>query len=156
MIHRYTAACALSIALALLGAPASAGGDNALGGSWELKLSCKGTSAGAPTTRKETIALNIEDGLPGDIRASSGDTGTMLGYVVHDTAKPERTRIVLVGCGVSTLNGVVIQASGKVTPEKGSLKGTAIFLSASSETTEQCTAKLVRTSTTATKVPGCT
>ena len=156
MIHRYTAACALSIALALIGAPASAGGDNAVGGSWELKLSCKGTTAGVATTRKQTIALTLEDGLPGDIRASSGDTGTMIGYVVYDIAKPERTRIVLVGCGVSTLNGVVIQASGKVTAGKASLKGAAIFLSASSETTEQCTAKLVRASTTAAPVPGCT
>jgi hypothetical protein len=156
MIHRYTAACAVSIAWALVGAPASAGGDNLVGGTWEVKLSCKGTSAGVPTTRKETIPLNIEDGLPGDIRASSDDTGTMIGYVVYEIAKPERTRIVLVGCGVSLLNGVLIQASGKVTAEKASLKGTAIFLSASSENTEQCTAKLVRASTTAAPVPGCT
>jgi hypothetical protein len=156
MIHRYTAACALSIALALLGAPASAGGGNPIGGSWELKISCKGTAAGAPTTRKQTIFLPIQDGLPGDLQAGAGGTGAMIGYVLYDSAKPERVRIALVTCGASLLNGIVIQASGKVTPEKGSLKGTAIFLNVASETTEQCTAKLVRSSTSSVSVLSCT
>jgi hypothetical protein len=156
MIHRYTAACALSIALALLGAPASAGGGNPIGGSWDLKLSCKGTAAGTPTTRKETTFLPIQDGLPGDIQAGAGDLGAMIGSVVYDTANPDRARIILVGCSVSSLNGVVIQASGKVTPEKATLKGTAIFLNALSETIEQCTAKLVRSSTSSVSVLSCT
>jgi hypothetical protein len=145
MIHRYTAACALSIALALLGAPASAGGGNPIGGSWDLKLSCKGTTF-----------LPIQDGLPGDIQAGAGDLGAMIGSVVYDTANPDRARIILVGCSVSSLNGVVIQASGKVTPEKATLKGTAIFLNALSETIEQCTAKLVRSSTSSVSVLSCT
>jgi hypothetical protein len=155
MIHRYLGACALWIGAACFAVPAAAGGGNPLAGTWEMKISCKGTATGVPTTRKQTIVLPIVDGLPGDLQAGSGSTGAMIGYVLYETAKPERARIALVGCGVSALNGLLIQASGKVTPEKASLKGTAVFLSVSTESTEQCTAKLVRTSTKAPIVPTC-
>lgn len=151
MIHRILTACVLSAGFAL---PAAAGGGNPIAGSWEMKISCKGTTGGAPSSRKATIDVLIADGAPGDLQAEAG--GAMIGYVLYDTAKPERARIALVGCGVSSLNGLLIQASGKVTPEKASFKGTAIFVSASTETTEQCTAKLVRTSTTEPVVPSCT
>ena len=151
MIHRVLWAFVLSACLAL---PAAAGGGNPIAGSWEMKISCKGTAGGAPTTRKQTIPVLIADGIPGDLQAGAG--GAMIGYVLYDTAKPERARIALVGCGVSSLNGLLIQASGKVTPEKASLKGTATFLSVSTESTEQCTAKLVRTSVTEPVVPSCT
>ena len=155
MIHRYLGACVLSMGTACFALPAAAGGDNLIGGSWEMKISCKGTVGGAPSSRKETIFLPIVDGLPGDLEAGAGGTGAMIGYVVYDVAKPERARIVLVGCNVSSLNGVLIQASGKVTAAKANLKGTAIFLSASDESTEQCTAKLVRTSTQTPPVLSC-
>jgi hypothetical protein len=149
MVHRILAACVLS---AWLAQPAAAGG-NPIAGTWEMKISCKGTSSGAPSSRKATVTVLIADGIPGDLQASAG--GAMIGYVVYETAKPERARIALVGCGVSSLNGLLIQASGKVTPEKASLKGTAIFISATTENTEQCTAKLVRTSVTEPVVPSC-
>ena len=151
MFHRILTACVLSACFAL---PAAAGGGNPIAGTWEMKLSCKGTAGGAPSSRKETITVLIAEGMPGDLLAGAG--GPMTGYVLYETAKPERARIALVGCSVSSLNGLLIQASGKVTPEKASLKGTATFLSVSTESTEQCTAKLVRTSTTEPVVPSCT
>ena len=151
MFHRILTACVLSACFAL---PAAAGGGNPIAGTWEMKLSCKGTAAGAPSSRKETITVLIADSTPDDLQADAG--GAMIGYVLYDTAKPERARIALVGCGLSSLNGLLIQAAGKVTPEKASLKGTATFVSVSTESTEQCTAKLVRTSATEPVAPGCT
>jgi hypothetical protein len=151
MVHRILTACVLSACFAL---PASAGAGSPVVGTWEMKISCKGSTGGAPSSRKATINVLIADSTPDDLQADVG--GAMIGYVLYETAKPERARITLVGCGVSSLNGLLIQASGKVTPEKASLKGTATFLSVSTESTEQCTAKLVRTNTTEPVVPGCT
>jgi hypothetical protein len=134
-----------ALLLALWAAPATAGGVPALEGSWELKISCKGIAGQAPTTRKETLFLPIVDGLPGDIQAGAADTGAMTGYVLYESAKPEKVRISLVGCNVGILNGLVLQASGKIVGDSGRLKGTAIFLDASGETAEICKAKLERT-----------
>jgi hypothetical protein len=117
-----------------------------VGGSWDLKLSCKGTIDGAPSRRKVTLFLPIQDGIGGDLQAGAGETGAMIGYVLYDVAKPERARIVLVGCNVSTLSGIVIEAAGKIVGDGGRLRGTAIFVDSPNNDAELCKAKLVRTS----------
>jgi len=131
--------------LALGAAPATAGGVPAVAGSWELKISCKGIAGQAPSKRKQTLFLPIVDGMSGDLQAGAGDTGALTGYVLYESAKPEKVRISLAGCTVSNLNGLVLQAAGKIVGESGRLKGTAIFLDASGETAEICKAKLERT-----------
>ena len=144
-----------ALLLSLGAAPATAGNIPAVGGSWELKISCKGIAGQAPSTRKQTLFLPIVDGLGGDIQAGAGDTGAMIGYVLYESAKPEKVRITLAGCSVSSLNGLVLQAAGKIVGDAGRLKGTAIFLDASGETAEICKAKLERTNAMAPPVLNC-
>lgn len=146
MIVRTIGYCALSIAWTLAALPAAAGGASDVGGSWDLTISCKGTAAGVPSKRKETLFLPIQEAAGGDLQAGAGDTGGLVGYVLYDSAKPERARIALASCNLSTqLAGVLIQAAGKISGEDGRLKGTAIFLDSAGEAIEQCKAKLVRT-----------
>ena len=61
-----------------------------MGGSWDLTISCKGTAAGLPSKRKETLFLPIQEAAGGDLQAGAGDTGGLVGYVLYDSAKPER------------------------------------------------------------------
>ena len=66
--------------------------------------------------------------------------------MLYDSAKPTRARVALVSCNLSTqLSGVLIQATGRISPERARLKGTAIFLDSAGEQTEQCKARLERT-----------
>jgi hypothetical protein len=148
-------ACIAPALLALAALPAAAGGGSPVGGSWELTLSCKGTAGGAPSRRKQTLFLPIQDGIGGDLQAGAGDTGALLGYVLYESARPERARLALVSCDLSTLSGLVIHAAGKVTPERARLQGTAIVLDSAGEQTEQCKAKLVRTNAMAAPVLLC-
>lgn len=155
MIVRCVRCCAPLLAAALAALPAAAGGSAPVGGSWELTVSCKGTAGGAPSKRKETLFLPIQNNVGGDLQAGAGDTGALLGYVLYESAKPERARIALVSCNLETLSGLVIQAAGKVTAESGRLKGTAIFLDSAGEEIEQCKAKLVRTNAMGVPVLAC-
>ena len=144
-----------ALLLSLGAAPATAGGIPAIGGSWDLTISCKGTAGSAASKRKETLFLPIVDGVGGDLQAGAGDTGAMIGYVLYESAKPGWARISLAGCNVSSLNGLVLQAAGKLVGDGGKLKGTAIFLDASGETAEICKAKLERTNAMAAPVLLC-
>jgi hypothetical protein len=134
-----------ALVLVLGAPPAKGGGSSDVGGSWELKISCKGTVAAAPSKRKQTLFLPIVQGVGGDLQAGAGDTGPLIGYVLFESAKPERARITLVGCDVSTLSGVVIQAAGKLAGDAGRMKGTAIFVDSPGEEAEICKVKLERT-----------
>lgn len=155
MMHRTRVAFALSIGIACFAGPALAGAGNSVEGTWEVEFSCKGTTNLAPSSRKGTLVLPIHEIAGEDLQAGGPDTGAMSGFVLFESAKPERVRIALVGCSAHILNSIVLEASGKVTPEKARLKGALLFLNVAGESIEECKAKLVRTDTGSPTVESC-
>jgi hypothetical protein len=140
-------------------AAAPAAGLESLSGSYEGKLVCKGVVAGDFDKQKTDVEVGIFDDGAGGLTLSITDVGTLLGFALTDTSKPETGTLSAVDCSldVVTLTGAALHAEVKVKAgsDKASLKGTLTRMNEGGAQSGLCQLDAKRVSTIAPKLPGC-
>jgi hypothetical protein len=146
-----------ALAVALAAGPAAAL-ENA-NGSYEGKLKCKGLAGGDREKTKLDVEVAVHDDGAGNVQLGIETLGTLNGFLLTDTRKPETGTLSAVSCTLDTVDqtGHALQADVKVKAgsEKASLKGKLIRMDRSGETASLCEFKAERVSTTPVKLIGC-
>ena len=140
-------------------AAAPAGALESLSGSYEGKLVCKGVVAGDFDKQKSEVDVGVFDDGAGGLTLLITDVGTLIGFALTDTSKPDTGTLSAVNCtlDVSTLTGSALHAEVKVKAgsDKATLKGTLTRMNEGGSQSGLCDLDVKRVSTIAPKLSGC-
>jgi hypothetical protein len=151
MNFRMLGALSVAAGLTLAGAPALALDDTS--GTWEGKISCKGSNQGVATKTKGDLVLQVDEGKGIIVRMTVNGTPfgiATLATTIDDTTKLDRGRMAGLDCEsqVFTFVHQVLAAEVVIKPgtEKGTMKGSVNALDGAAGTVDVCTFNAKRTS----------
>jgi hypothetical protein len=152
-------ALALGLASAgLLAAPA--GAIEPLGGTYDVKFTCKGIAQGVKGSYKFESELHLQALDEDDLRFSIEQLAGGSGYLLTDAKKPANGTLEAVGCNLvpeASYQGVVLHldVKTKVGSDAASLSGTMILFDRGVNAGNVCKLKARRVNTSPVEIPAC-